>query len=331
MIKREKDFMLFGLDADKHSYRGLYIFLFIYLGATLFAAILTPPVYWTVEYLNSIFHTETTEWLVRKGVDVFYDRIRWIPIVAGLPIMMKMCGLLSIKYLGLGFSKNNILLFLKYIVLGATLAVVIFALQAAFCTVVKNPEAGLGIFAIVKFFAGVIGGVLALALLEETVFRGLIFRSCYTAWGTILAFVFTSAFFAYKHFKVPNEIWQNIEGGVTHADWYTGFIVAYYDTVGVFMTFNLVEFLTLFMLSALLILLYLRKKVLWPCVGFHMGIVLAIQTYRHFFNVFFTPEQQRIFGSAGLSSGYLALSLLTLLFVVFLFLPNKKNAQIESN
>ena len=46
ILKREKEMMFFGLSAEEHSMRGVGLFLFIYLGATLVASILTPPVYW---------------------------------------------------------------------------------------------------------------------------------------------------------------------------------------------------------------------------------------------------------------------------------------------
>lgn len=327
MQTREKNFMLFGLKPDQTSYKGFLLFVAIYVGAMLIASILTPPIYWIAQYINSIYHTETTEWLVRKGVDVFFDRIRWVPIVVSLPFLMKVCGLFSIEYLGLGYSKENLGQFFKFLGFGIGIAVVIFALQATFCEIKVNPRAQFDFISLVKFFAGAVVGASIIGLLEETIFRGLIFRCCYTAWSLIPAALFTSAFFAYKHFKVPNSIWENIQGGVTHADWYTGFIVAFYDSIGVFIEFNLAEFLTLFVLSSLLILFYVRTKHLWASIGFHAGVVLAIQIYRHFFSISFTETQRVIFGSAGLSSGYLSLALLTLIFLImWKFLPNQSES-----
>ena len=101
ILKREKEMMFFGLSAEEHSMRGVGLFLFIYLGATLVASILTPPVYWAVEWLHSVNPSETTTWLLGKRLDIFYDRIRWVPIIIGFPWMMKECGLFSLSNLSL--------------------------------------------------------------------------------------------------------------------------------------------------------------------------------------------------------------------------------------
>ena len=74
ILKREKEMMFFGLSAEEHSMRGVGLFLFIYLGATLVASILTPPVYWAVEWLHSVNPSETTTWLLGKRLDIFYRR-----------------------------------------------------------------------------------------------------------------------------------------------------------------------------------------------------------------------------------------------------------------
>ena len=85
MFKREKELMLFGLSPNQHSFEGLGLFLFIYIGASLFAAVLTAPTYWLVQFVDSVNSTETTRWLLGKRIDIFYDRLSWVPIILGIP------------------------------------------------------------------------------------------------------------------------------------------------------------------------------------------------------------------------------------------------------
>ena len=96
ILEKEREMMLFGLPPDGRSFKGVGLFLFIYLGATLFAAVLTPPAYWAVEWLHSASPSETTTWLLGKPLDVYYDRLRWAPIILGFPWMMKELSLIHI-------------------------------------------------------------------------------------------------------------------------------------------------------------------------------------------------------------------------------------------
>ena len=66
-------------------------------------------------------------------------------------------------------------------------------------------------------------------------------RSFYTAIGPISAVVLSSLFFAYKHFKVPDCVWDKLPGGGS-ATWDMGFFVAWYDTVGIAYEFGFARF-----------------------------------------------------------------------------------------
>lgn len=412
---KDKNLMLFGLDGSKSSLKGLWIFFAIYFGATLFAAVLTPPFYWLAQYIQSVdpnFMGVDMNWLLDKGTEAFFDRIRYVPIVLGLPVMMKMCGLFSLKYIGLNLSLSNLKKFAKTFFVGFLTAAAIFSVQywnaqkptpnarllllpdtyslefsqngspqkfaaevpdiegekrseltlpngekikifqgrkgrhgperwlridaPANCPIVsaanskgekisvsniskKNGSQSFFKMALYSALGGIIGAFLV-ALLEEVIFRALIFRSFYTAFGAALAVALSSAFFAYKHFGVPNSIWQNIDGGLLHAEWYTGFVIAYYDTVGVFMTFDPVIFAALTLFGCVLSVLYVQTKVLWGPIGFHTGIVATFMVYRDIFFVNPNPEQKFWFGSAALSDSVLAVAILSLILIFQLIL-----------
>lgn len=323
MFKREKELMLFGLGINRHSFEGLGLFLFIYLGATLFAAVLTAPAYWVVQWVDSIESTETTRWLLGKGVDVFYDRLRWAPIVIGLPYMIKRCGLFSFKNIGMPFTLGAAGYFFRFFALGVGLAVVIFSFQYAFCNVKFVGAVGSELANIL--ISAILGGLI-LGFLEELVMRCLIMRSIYTAFDALSAVVLSSLFFAYKHFKVPNSIWDSLPGGVHNSSWDIGFFVAWYDTVGIGTSFQFVHFATLFMFGAVLCMLYIRTKMLWAPIAMHAGIVFSIQTYRKIFEIGKSPNMV-YFGGSGLTSGYMSLALLTLIFVALCMWKPKGNSE----
>jgi len=308
--------MLFGLNIWEYSFKGLWLFFGVYLGATLFAALLTPPVYLFAQFLNETFATETTKWLVGKGVDTFYDRLRWIPIVVGLPWVLGKCGLLSFKNLGLSFDADNPQKFFKFFATGAGVALLVFALQFFYAG--AGVKDGVGFGAVAGAMLAGLFGALILGFLEELVFRALIMRSFYTAFGALSAVILSSLFFAYKHFKVPSDVWQNIPGGEHAASWDTGFFVAYYDTIGVFINFNPLVFFTLFALGVLLCLMYLYTRSLGAPIAFHAGAVWVIAIFRKLF----TPgpaahELRDIFGGKALTDGYVPLAALCVLCIAF--------------
>lgn len=315
ILKREKEMMFFGLSAEEHSMRGVGLFLFIYLGATLVASILTPPVYWAVEWLHSVNPSETTTWLLGKRLDIFYDRIRWVPIIIGFPWMMKECGLFSLSNLGLRFDRHSLLSFIGFFAFGIALAAGIFGLQWAFG--VSSPDPEFEKSAIISALCGALAGALVVAFLEEIIMRGLIMRSFYTASGPITAIILSSLFFAYKHFKVPASIWSHLPGGGS-ATWDMGFFVAWYDTVGIAYNFSFTQFAGLFMFGAFLCILYIKTKSLWPCIGFHGGLVFCLMMYRKVFDI--TQNGPRgILGGAGMTDGWLALGILTIMCAAALF------------
>ncbi|MBQ6533594.1 MAG: hypothetical protein IJI37_00335, partial [Opitutales bacterium] len=230
MLKREKELMFFGLNPDQKSYEGLKLFVIIYIGVALFAGALSSPIYWLVQWIDAANSTETTRWLLGKRLDVYFNRISYAGIIIMLPYMMKRCGLFSVRNLGLGFSRLAASRFAKFFALGVALSASIFACQYAFCDVAKSPEFTAG--ALPKILGeAVLGGVL-LALLEEVVFRALIMRCFYTAWGPVWAIVCGALFFSYKHFGTPNSLWDELAKNMTPTR-DAGFIVAWYDTVGI--------------------------------------------------------------------------------------------------
>lgn len=320
MFKREKSLMLFNLDADRYSFKGIGLFLFVYLGATLFAAIFTAPAYWAVEWLNSVSPSETTRWLLGKDIDIYFDRLRWAPIIIGLPWVLAKCKLFSLKNLGITFSLSSLFTILKFFTFGILLAGTIFSLQYFFGNV--SLKVGLTSDTVIRaIFSALLAGAI-LGFLEELVFRGLIMRTIYTVSQPLTAVILSSLFFAYKHFKVPNSIWDNLPGGVHCSTWDIGYFVAYYDTIGISYDFVWVDFLSLAMFGMLLCAIYIRTKNLLSPIALHASLVFMIQSYRSIFDIN-QSDVTKYFGNAGMTNGIVPLILLTVAFCYFAFAPKK--------
>lgn len=324
ILEKEKEMMFFGLPPERSSFKGVGLFLFIYLGATLFASILTPPAYWAIEWLHSVSPSETTTWLLGKHIDVYYDRLRWAPIILGFPWMMKECGLFSLSNLGMKIGARPLVSFLSFFTFGILLASAIFGLQWAFG--VSSPDKTFDASTLASVILSALSGALTVALLEEIIMRGLIMRSFYTAIGPISAVVLSSLFFAYKHFKVPDCVWDKLPGGGS-ATWDIGFFVAWYDTVGIAYEFDFPKFGGLFMFGVFLCLLYIKTKSLWPCVGFHAGLVFCLMVYRKTFDIT-SGGPREILGGAGMTDGWLALAVLTAMCAALL-LPSGRGADSD--
>lgn len=312
MFKREKELMLFGLATNQYSFRGLWLFLFIYVGASLFAALLTAPAYWGVQWLDAISPSETTKWLLGKRIDIYYDRLRWVPIILGLPWMVKECGLFSLKSIRMPINSDSAKIFAKFFAGGIILSVVIFSAQYVFADV--RLKADFTFAGLPEILLCALAGGLIIGFLEELVFRCLIMRAVYTALGAFIGIVATSLFFSYKHFKVPSSIWNSLPGGAYNSEWDIGFFVGYYDTIGISHNFSLMPFCSLFMFAMVLAMIYVRTKVLWGPIAMHAGIVFSIQAYRKIFDILPCPQQEYV-GNAGMTNGYLALVLLSIIFV----------------
>jgi len=284
----------------------------VFFGSLLIAAVLTPPAYWLVELWHDRTGSANAQWLLDKGVDVYFDRLRIAAIVLGLPWLMSVCHLWSKRAIGLGPEIRNFV--------GCLLGLFAGVLLIDGLSRWKNiPMSGYDdIFSandvpakIKIILEAVLGGVI-LGFLEETIFRGMILRIFYTAtrrpW---LALASMSAFFAYTHFKVPTTVWSHVAPGV---HWDTGFFVAFWTTFGITENFNLAQFVVLWLLGMVLGALTLRTGSLWPAIGLHTGTVAMMFFYR----------------GSGLTEGWAAAAPLGVILMVIVLLKKKTALPTDS-
>lgn len=117
----------------------------------------------------------------------------------------------------------------------------------------------------------------AVALLEEWFFRGLLFAILRRAWSTGKALIFLTLFFALVHFLQPPEGTEIADADVT---WGSGFhllglILGNFGNVD----FLLAEFAMLTAVGLILGLAVLRTGTLWLAVGLHAGWVFGLKWF----------------------------------------------------
>ena len=327
-LSRDSKFILFRLKPWEYSWRGLTLLGIIYFGALLFAGIAGPPVYWLVEWWAETAPNKLNTYLVEKDFDDYVDRLRWIPVLLLLLWLLKACELNSWRRLGVAFNGEGRRLFLLWFGIGLLL-LTLTAVAQGLGTDVRFRKTDISIGNLSGVVLKGLAGGLLLGLLEEIVFRGLIFRIFYTAFRPVWAIGLSAAFFAYTHFKMPGFIWKQTDQVV---DWSSGFFVAYWTVLGISQDFELLPFLNLFMLGVVLALLFLGTRSLMPCVGLHAGLVTIMLTYKKVFKVNeSTPTW--LWGSNAITDSLIALVLLVLLSVglaagVF-FCRRKYNVQAQ--
>ena len=278
-LHREREFLLFGLGAEVRSWRGVWLLLGVFLGAMVFAAIFSPPVYWAMTAWAQAYPNDLNTYLAAKDFPRYFDRLRWLPVIIVFPWLLKVCGLWSWRALGMRGGPGWWRSMLSWFGAGIVMLGLVAATQAFGIGIgPKGAWSSLEVFHVVA--VAVLAGMI-LALLEESVFRGLVLRIFYTAMRPLPAVFIASIFFAIVHFKkIPAEIWSD----ETVVTWGSGFYVGFWTLLSVGTTFEWIKFLNFFLTGLVLCLLFLKTRSLWPCIGLHAGWVAFRQIYGNFYS-----------------------------------------------
>jgi len=276
-LPREREFLLFGLSQEDRSWRGVWLLLGVFIGAMVFAALISPPVYWAILAWAQAYPNDLNTYLADKDFPRYFDRLRWLPVIIAFPWLLKVCGLWSWRALGLRGSPGWGRSMLAWFVAGIVLLGLAAAVQV--CVIGIEPK---GVWSSPGFIQTVAISVMAgmvLALFEESVFRGLVLRIFYTAMRPLPAIAVAAFFFAIVHFKkIPAEIWSD----ETAVNWGSGFYIGFWTLLSVGTTFEWIKFLNLFLTGMVLCLLFIKTRSLWPCIGLHAGWVAFRQIYAKF-------------------------------------------------
>jgi len=121
---------------------------------------------------------------------------------------------------------------------------------------------------------------LVVALVEETFFRGILFRAMLTDWGPCRALVVSSAVYAVLH-CISGSYWTT--PGCQPAVGLQLVRAYFTDAAGSILP-DLRLVVGLVLLGALLAYLYLRTGSLWASVGFHAGLILTSKLMKKMVN-----------------------------------------------
>ncbi|MEM8549626.1 MAG: CPBP family glutamic-type intramembrane protease, partial [Verrucomicrobiota bacterium] len=202
-MQRQRPFILFGLNESAFNWKGVFALALIFFGAVLFAALVSPLVYFGVVAWAEASPDTVPGWLssrmAAEDFPRYFDRVRWVPVVLLLPWLFRWTGLLSLRRLGFARPLAQLRPALAWLAAGVGMLGAVAAVQLL-TTQVSLSEQLNASYLLEKIALGLLTG-LVVALLEELLFRGLILRLFYTAMKPWPAIILSAAFFAYVHFK----------------------------------------------------------------------------------------------------------------------------------
>lgn len=304
-MNRDKRHILYGLSDRDYSVKGLWLLALLYFGS-LFAAIFISLAAWR---LTHYFDPEATGYLANKPYPRFFDRSRWFCVLLLLPYLFWQCRIASFK--AVGFSKPILPIVGPWFLYGIGMIVIIYGGSFALGAIELRPDASLS-----NAF-GSIGDALAagvlIGLLEEIVFRGLVFRMFYTAIPALGAVLASSAFFAILHFKASSTALESIapsDVGLSES-----FRIAWESIAALVTQFNFTYLTSIFLVGLLLHQTFLLKGNLWANVALHAGWVFTIKLASSSFQ---TTEFANAFtGTTRVADGYWVIIVLTVFIGLF--------------
>ena len=311
-MRRDRFFQLYDLREEEYSFRGLWLIVYLYFGSLLFAAVVAPLVFRLVHFLDP----ETQSYIAGKPFADYFDRGRILCLLILFPLLMKRANLFSWKRLG--FLKEGGAHFLRWFLIGVVMMLMVYGISFSF-GILETREGWSWGKQIERIGLG-LGAAILIGLTEETLFRGFVFRTFYLALRPWIAVVGSSMFFAYLHFKMPDEAMAHVPVGDIGLD--DGLVSIWYTMTTFALKFDGLLFFNLTLVGVLLTLTFLYSRNLWACVGLHAGWVFVIQSFIKTFDQ--VGVAHPFFGTEKVTDGYLVTLFLLLFIAVAVWLNRHK-------
>jgi len=269
------------------------------------AGLLAPLVYMWIQGMHTPADPDSMiAYLQSKPVSKYVDRVRLLFASGALVWMIGACGLWG--RFGFFWGKKGLRALMAFILLGMVSLGLVVAIQSVILD--PQPKSGFGAGGVLELIFGALAGGLVIGWLEEAIFRGMVLRMFYSATRPSFAVILSALVFAAVHFKsVPDGI-----GEPYH--WYSGLLVAGYQSISVFLTVEAVDFLNLFLAGVVLNLVFLRTGSLTGCMGLHAGWVLVRNTWSKLVEIQESDITQ-IWGTERVVDGYASLVILIVLAI----------------
>ena len=218
----------------------------------------------------------------------------------------------------IGFN-NNLINFVKNSLKGLLLGIIIMAPVIIGLLLTKNRIMDLSwVWSINNVLTLLITALLAglvIALIEETLFRGIILTSILNQSGVIFAVISTNVIYAFVHFLEPEFHQQT-----SSINWLSGFELIKTAFNPWLSPLEFVDsFLALFMAGVLLSILKIKSNCLAICIGVHASWVLVIKFLKRVTHSNSASDYAYLTGSYDNVIGYFAAVCLAGFIVYFLY------------
>jgi membrane protease YdiL (CAAX protease family) len=261
----------------------------------LIAAIATPLIFnfvvnWNIQSPNLL-----NTYFLHKGFVVFFERIRLLALFLFLPALWK---IYRRKICQPTFKRLDYKIFRSFLALGVLLIGGIFAIKMLFLDfTLKAPSS--------FFLLRVLVGTLIIALTEEWLFRGLIFKLLLQKMRPLFATIWSALIFAYFHFRPPYALPTSHRLATFSDGFYCLYEVIFHSLAGI----SWFKFLIIFSFGYLLAMVYFYAQRLRAVIGLHVGVVFSLTIFKTCVSF---PLRHPLFGSNDLFDSPLALSLIIL-------------------
>jgi len=285
----------------------------VFVGALFAGALITYPLH----LLVSLFTQHEFSDLVIRATQI-------CGLLFSLLYLRYACSL-SLETIGLKIRPGQLLPQLSYSFMAGLLILVLLSVGLlSFGIYDFHSYREINASAIGKLVISAIITGMAVAMFEETVFRGALQQGLTKKTGAVTALVTISIIYAAVHFidyREPETI-----------GWLTApqqFWTAYSHLVT---PDNIDAFFSLFALGLLLGLIRLRSGNIIQCIGLHAGLVAGIKLFRFFFEYNPANEHGYLVSSYDYRLGYMALMLIGLITIAYYLYPfNKQTSLVDKS
>ena len=185
-----------------------------------------------------------------------------------------------------------------------------------------RPEIAWGMLPVV--LVGMVLQGLVVGVLEETLARGILFRSVARMWPVAAAALFSSALFAVGHFLKPQDVAFEAGGGIGPPLWS---MVEFMGSV------NRIEWRlpNLILMSLALCVVVVRTRTIWLAAGLHAGWVFVKELSDHIWSWDPSIPYDLVWGQrSDFTDGLACMIMLTLVFAWAWRLPQKASASADA-
>ncbi len=314
---REQRHLLYGLTNQSYSSKGIWLLGLLYFGS-LFVAVFLSLAAWKITHFAD---PEGSSYLASKPYTKFFDRSRWLCVLLILPFLFWKCRITSFQ--SAGFSRPFLKTATTWFTYGFGMIAIIYASSAAFGAIQLKSDVSAGGF-VSNLGNAMLAGILV-GLLEEIVFRGLVFRMFYTVLRPLPAILLSSLFFAILHFKASAEVFTNTSP--QEIGLYEGFYTAWAMMAALVTEFDFTYLTSIFLVGILLHQVFLLTSNLWANAALHSGWVFTIKAVGGGFET--SSSANAFTGTTRVADGYLVILVLIVFCAIFAWKLRSKTSTRE--